>query len=218
MNKPVRQLLWTACSPSRLEWLFNNQRSRHSLAPHERCLLPSGTTSNEALHSQINSWSRSTHEVHRSTLKLKLQVYTLGKQLSHHLALCFPPVRQTAENVLLARGLGESPWTEERWKNSCCTRDDPARAVATWLYWLPYLHCVLLVVYLAVGSLRLLSRTSKEKCQVPLHQERLTESLRVRQWTLKRPQLPRQKHTKKRTPLTVPRKHSVRRGGVKPNK
>ena len=134
MNKPVRQLLWTACSPSRLEWLFNNQRSRHSLAPHERCLLPSGTTSNEALHSQINSWSRSTHEVHRSTLKLKLQVYTLGKQLSHHLALCFPPVRQTAESVLLARGLGESPWTEERWKNSCCTRDDPARAVATWLY------------------------------------------------------------------------------------
>ena len=109
MNKPVRQLLWTACSPSRLEWLFNNQRSRHSLAPHERCLLPSGTTSNEALHSQINSWSRSTHEVHRSTLKLKLQVYTLGKQLSHHLALCFPPVRQTAENVSACTLAGWKP-------------------------------------------------------------------------------------------------------------
>ena len=42
--------------------------------------------------------------------------------------------------------------------------------------------------------------------------------LLVRQWTLKRPQLLRQKHTKKRTPLTAPRKHSVRSGGVKPNK
>ena len=73
-NKAVRHLLWTACSPSRLEWLFNNQRVRHSLAPHERCLLPSGTTSSEALRSQINSRTRSTHEVHRSTLKLKLQV------------------------------------------------------------------------------------------------------------------------------------------------
>ena len=134
MSKPVRQLLWNACSPSCLGWLFNNQRVRHSLAPAERCLLPSGTTSNEALHSQINSWARSTHELPRSTLKLKLQVYTLGKQLSHYLALCFPPARQTAENVLLARGLGQSPWTSELWQRSCCCRDDPARPVAAWLF------------------------------------------------------------------------------------
>ena len=205
MNKPVRHLLWTACSPSRLEWLFNNQRVRHSLAPHERCLLPSGTTSSEALRSEINSRTRSTHEVHRSTLKLKLQVLTLGRQLSHHLASCFLAARQTAE-----RRLGESPWSEELWKRSCLSRDDPARAVATWLYWLPYLHCVVCHIYSC--------RFSVTKCKVPLHQERLTESHWVHQWTIKRPQPPRQKHGRKRTPLTVPRKHSVRSGGVKPNK
>ena len=131
--KPLRDILWSACAPSRLEWLFNNQRIRHSLSPRERCLLPSGTTSNEALHSEINSWTRSTQEVHRSTLKLKLGIYTFGKQLVHHLASCFPPGRQTAENVLLARGLGTSPWTDAIWESSCSSRDDPALAVAAWL-------------------------------------------------------------------------------------
>lgn len=62
--KPVRDV-----SPQRLEWLlFNNQRVRHALSPLQRALLPSSTTSDEALHSEINSWTRSTHEVHRATL------------------------------------------------------------------------------------------------------------------------------------------------------
>ena len=73
-SKSVRQVLWSACSPQRSGWLFNNQRVRHALSPLQRALLPSGTTSNEALHSEINSWTRSTHEVHRSTLKLKLRL------------------------------------------------------------------------------------------------------------------------------------------------
>jgi hypothetical protein len=67
-------------SPQRLEWLlFNNQRVRHALSPLQRALLPSSTTSDEALHSEINSWTRSTHEVHRATLKLKLHFFFAGQ-------------------------------------------------------------------------------------------------------------------------------------------
>ena len=115
-SKSVRQVLWNACSAQRLEWLFNNQRVRHALSPLQRALLPSGTTSNEALHSEINSWTRSTHDVHRSTLKLKLRIFTLGKQLVHHIATCFPLARQTADGVVLARGVGAKLWSDEAWK------------------------------------------------------------------------------------------------------
>ena len=57
--------------------------------------------------------------------------------------------------------------------------------------------------------------TPEEKCHVPLHQERQTECQRVRKWTLKHSE-PRVPRRRKRTPLTVPRRHSLRSGGVKP--
>jgi len=124
-SKSVRQVLWSACSPQRLEWLFNNQRVRHALSPLQRALLPSGTTSNEALHSEIKPWTRSTHEVHRSTLKLKLRIVTLGKQLVHHIATCYPLARQTADGVVLARGVGAPLWNDESWKADSSRQGEP---------------------------------------------------------------------------------------------
>ena len=124
-SKSVRQVLWSACSPQRSGWLFNNQRVRHALSPLQRALLPSGTTSNEALHSEINSWTRSTHEVHRSTLKLKLRIVTLGKQLVHHIATCYPLARQTADGVVLARGVGAPLWNDESWKADSSRQGEP---------------------------------------------------------------------------------------------
>ena len=73
-NKEVRGVLWSACAPERLEWLFNNQRARHAMSNSQIALLPSGTTSNESLHAEINSWTRVNREVHRSTLHLKLNI------------------------------------------------------------------------------------------------------------------------------------------------
>lgn len=136
--KPVRTILWNACSPHRLEWLFNNQRVRHALSPLQRALLPSGTTSNEALHSEVNSWARSTHEIHRSTLALKLQIYTLGKQLVHHIAACYPPARQSADNVLLARAVGADLWTEATWKAWSSARPASADVHGPVEAWLQY--------------------------------------------------------------------------------
>lgn len=56
-SKEVRKVLWSACTP---EWLclMNNLRARHSMDASARALLPAGTTSNEALHAEINAWSR----------------------------------------------------------------------------------------------------------------------------------------------------------------
>lgn len=118
--KEVRRVLWSACAPERLEYLFNNLRARHSLSASSRALLPVGTTSNEALHAEINSWTRPIHELHRSTFHLELQILQLGKLLSHNVALCHPPLRQMQDNhSILARASCAPIWSDATWESSC---------------------------------------------------------------------------------------------------
>ena len=64
-----------------MEWLFNNLRYRQGPQPEVRMLLilPSATTSNDALHAEMNGWFRQLQALHRTTLVLKLQVQGLGK-------------------------------------------------------------------------------------------------------------------------------------------
>ena len=64
-------LLYNLTAVDRMERLFNNLRFRHPL-PNVRLLLPSGATSNEALHAETNCWFRQIQRMHRSTLSLKL--------------------------------------------------------------------------------------------------------------------------------------------------
>ena len=124
-NKEVRKILWAAAAPDRMEWLFNNLRVRHAMTPAQRALLPSGTSSNEALHAEINAWSRTNHALHQSTLRLKLQIMQFGKLVAHHAATCFPTIKQCSESVLLARCLASEDWPDEKWK-ACCKGTEKA--------------------------------------------------------------------------------------------
>ena len=124
-NKEVRKVLCAAAAPDRMEWLFNNLRVRHAMTPAQRALLPSGTSSNEALHAEINAWSRTNHALHQSTLRLKLQIMQFGKLVAHHAATCFPTIKQCSESVLLARCLASEDWPDEKWK-ACCKGTEKA--------------------------------------------------------------------------------------------
>ena len=118
-NKEVYRVLWSACAPDRLEWLMNNIRIRMRFPKEYLPLLPSGTSSNEALHAELNSWNRSTNVMHRSTLALKLKYYSYIKLLSHHVACQFPMSTVTSESVLLARCTQNSLWSETDWSEWC---------------------------------------------------------------------------------------------------
>ena len=61
------------------------------------------------------------------------------------------------------------------------------------------------------------SRTeaTKDKACLPVQCERDLEVARVKQWTLKMTPKKLDKRKRKRTPLSVQRKHSMRTGGVK---
>ena len=118
-NKDINKILWAACAPDRLEWLMNNLRIRHTMTTPYRWFLPSGTSSNEALHAEINSWTRSINALHRSTLALKLQYFMYIKTLQHFLSKEFPMSHVVSASMILGRALHESIWSNQDWSVWC---------------------------------------------------------------------------------------------------
>ena len=62
-------------------------------------LLPSGTTSNEALHYETNRCFKETQELHLTSLQQKLDILQLGKLLSHNRAFCHHTTKQVQHGV-----------------------------------------------------------------------------------------------------------------------
>ena len=81
--------------------------------------IPSGTSSNETLHTEINSWTRTVNAMHRSTLALKLRYFRYLKLLAHHMTTMHPLGRQVDEAVVVARAEQQSIWTEATWGQWC---------------------------------------------------------------------------------------------------
>jgi hypothetical protein len=102
-----------------MEWLFNNIRMRARLPADLQGLLPSGTTSNEALHAEINSWFRQTQRIHQSTLRLKFRVLGIAKLLAHTCAMYRPTARQVVAGAVLARASARSLWGARAWHAWC---------------------------------------------------------------------------------------------------
>ena len=74
-------------------------------------MMPIGTSSNEALHYEINNWFRETQKLHKATLTLKLEIMQLAKVLTHNSAMYKPTTRQMPEAELLARTASRRLWT-----------------------------------------------------------------------------------------------------------
>ena len=82
-NRKIYQLLHTASAPNRSGWYFNNLIMRHLLSAERLSMMSIGTSSNEALHHEINNWFRETQKLHKATLTLKLEIMQLAKVLTH---------------------------------------------------------------------------------------------------------------------------------------
>ncbi|CAE7526256.1 unnamed protein product [Symbiodinium microadriaticum] len=135
-NRPVYKLLHSATAAGRAEWYFNNTRMLHSMASSRLTLLPTGTTSNESLHREINVWFRETYRLHQTSLYLKLSILKLAKNLSHNAALYRPTTRQMKQAEVLARVTSESVWSGREWNDWCSELDQegvPAKANLPWL-------------------------------------------------------------------------------------
>jgi hypothetical protein len=187
-NKEVYKVLWSACAPDRIEWLFNNTRVRHMLSGSRLLMLPSGTSSNEALHAEINAWTRTINSMHRSTLAIKLRFVTYRKLLAHYMAVCFPFSKITCESIVLARSLMTSIWSDDQWIRWCATQ---------------------------------ISDKPQRKASLPLAASRIHEVNVVREWNAKKKPAGRMRdkvRRVKRTPLNMPRSHTLKTSGVRHSK
>ena len=115
----VRDLLWNATTAARCAWYFNNVIHRHMLSDQAALLLPSGTTSNEALHAELKDSYRQVIQIHRSMLNVRLWAFHLSKLLSHVCTLTQPTLRQNTHRVSLARILGPPVLDTCEWTNVC---------------------------------------------------------------------------------------------------
>lgn len=115
-GKNIAHHLAVLCSPTRVQWLFNLTRFRHTLDVSSVRLMPSGTTSNEAFHRELNAWFRACVCIRRDSLRTKLKAVSLGKLLTHNSALYSSGLRQSSQQLVLARGsAGLNPWTPRTW-------------------------------------------------------------------------------------------------------
>lgn len=96
----VAKMLHSVTAAEKAEWLLNNLRYRQFLSAPVRGLLPSRTTSNEALRAEINTWFRQIQGMRKSTSRLKLTAQCLGKLLAHQTALHSPTCSQLPQMPL----------------------------------------------------------------------------------------------------------------------
>ena len=184
-NKEIYKILWSACSPDRMEWLMNHIRTRHNVNASYLAFLPSGTSSNEALHAELNSWSRSTNAMHRSTLVLRLRYYRYVKMMQHYLSTQHPLTHVVTAELMLGRSLYRSIWTEEQWRTWCSQQN-------------------------AEGTRK---KAALPLCRARESEAALVgEWVRKRPAARRQEDSKRIKHT---TPLTVRRRHSIKSAGVK---
>ena len=184
-NKEIYKILWAACAPDRVEWLFNTMRIRHTISRNHLSFLPSGTSSNEALHAEINSWSRSTNALHRSTLALKLRYFRFIKLLEHYLATRYPMSHVVTATMLLGRSLHESLWLPGTWDEWCQEQQGQG----------PQAKSALPLVQARQGEAQAVKKWLMKK----------PSSRRVKS----------SKKTVKATPLSARRLHTLRSAGVK---
>ena len=121
-GESIYEHLMHAAQPERLEWLFNNLRFRAGQTAGFLQLLPTGTTSNEALHAEMRGWFRQIQSLRRTTLKLKCKVFQMRKLLELFIARLRD--RWCLVKCCFVR-LGQSLWRQtgrRRWAQRVCVK------------------------------------------------------------------------------------------------
>ena len=82
-------------------------------------LLPTGTTSNESLHREINRWFDNVKALHMATLRVKLRVLSLMKLLTHNNAMSAPTLQQCHQQAGLVRTTAQPLFDAPAWSCFC---------------------------------------------------------------------------------------------------
>jgi hypothetical protein len=118
-GRTIGHILWCAAAPDKVAWQWNAIIVRRSLPQAWMTLLPAGTTSNESLHAELNSWWKNSPVQYPTTLELHLSVGHVGKLLAHNAALYHPTLRQVGHDQVLALALRSVQYHKPEWLLWC---------------------------------------------------------------------------------------------------
>lgn len=82
-GQTLRQILVNGAGFEHFAFLLNGSRAIHDLTSEDRCILATGTTANEALHSQFNACQRAIVQQHQESVDVILQAFSMAKLLAH---------------------------------------------------------------------------------------------------------------------------------------
>ena len=118
-GRTVRQLLAAMCSDKKVQYLFNNLRSRYALPKSMQRMQAVGTTAVESINKQINQLIRFMNSYYIETLVLKLTMYHWLHLKAHNNALYRSTVRVKRFDEVAATVAGAFRITDTEWLTFC---------------------------------------------------------------------------------------------------
>ena len=121
---PIMMKIVHSATPDGCEWMFNFTRYCASLPLLEYQQLPSGTSSNEALHREMNQEVVPRIRRYESTMQLTLRGFLLGKVLSHDHSTHTAFTTQHRQEDILGRLVQSLHlFTDDQWAALCTARN-----------------------------------------------------------------------------------------------
>ena len=112
--------MYTFAAPARLEWMLNFRHARQDLLRTDTDFMAVGTTTNEALHCELNRAFDQVHGMYKETLQLRLSMFQLYKLLPHNRARYGRGLTSRNQGLMLNRCVESVlPWTPRTWKAWC---------------------------------------------------------------------------------------------------
>ena len=119
-GRTLRLILSTFAAPVRLERLLNFRRARQHIVRKDVDYLAIGTTTNEALHRELNRAFDQVHNLYKATLTLRLGIFQLYKLLPHNRAQYGRGLRGASQALMLSRCVGSvAVWNPREWRAWC---------------------------------------------------------------------------------------------------
>ena len=115
-GKPVLRIILAACDYARWASYYNNVLLLTDIGTSSS-VFSSGTTANEALHSELRFAFRQMYSVHVPTLQTRLKTFVLSKQVAWDAARRTPGLHQRSQQAVLFRALARPLFDERSWNS-----------------------------------------------------------------------------------------------------
>ena len=122
-GKTLQHFLWNSCEAKVIEYKLNYTRLLHKVDNTLRPFISAGSTSIEALHSEINNIVLTkTNTYYLPTIILKLQIFRLAKLWNHHIAMSRTTNRSYEHRDVMVRRISAlEAFDESAWLMHCAS-------------------------------------------------------------------------------------------------